>query len=123
MVAAAARLSGAGKARCSRRWAPMPRQRPQRPKPATRETSLYLPVKLFLESLGFEVKGEICSCDLVAIRGEEPPYVGIGELERGFNLEVVLQGINRSAACDQGWVAVRMAGRRGRERDTRVRKL
>ena len=30
------------------------------------ESSLYLPVKRFLEKLGFEVKGEICSCDLVA---------------------------------------------------------
>jgi hypothetical protein len=78
----------------------MPRQRPQRPKLATRETSLYLPVKRFLESLGFEVKGEICSCDLVAIRGEEPPLVVIGELKLGFNLELVLQGINRMAACD-----------------------
>src|SRR5262245_39007159 len=123
MVAAAARLAGAGEARCSRRWAPMPRQRPQRPKPATRETSLYLPVKRFLESLGFEVKGEICSCDLVAIRGEEPPLVVIGELKLGFNLELFLQGINRSAACDHVWLAVRMSGRRGRERDPRVRKL
>src|SRR5262245_10651317 len=123
MVAAAARLAGAGEARCSRRWAPMPRQRPQRPKFATRETSLYLPVKLFLESLGFEVKGEICSCDLVAIRGEEPPLVVVGELKLGFNLELVLQGINRSAACDHVWLAVRMSGRRGRERDPRVRKL
>src|SRR5882724_10770773 len=123
MVAAAAPLSGAGEARSSRRWAPMPRQRPQRPKLATRETSLYLPVKRFLESLGFEVKGEICGCDLVAVRGEEPPLVVIGELKLGFNLELVLQGINRTAACDQVWLAVRSSGRRGRERDPRVRKL
>src|SRR5262249_20882487 len=66
---------------------------------------------------------EICSCDLVAIRGEEPPLVVIGELKLGFNLELVLQGINRSAACDHVWLAVRMSGRRGRERDPRVRKL
>src|SRR6266496_1960 len=123
MVAAAPRLSGAGEARSSRRWPPMPRQRPQRPKLATRETSLYLPVKRFLESLGFEVKGEICGCDLVAVRGEEPPLVVIGELKLGFNLELVLQGINRTAACDQVWLAVRSCGRRGRERDPRVRKL
>src|ERR671936_658540 len=48
-------------------------QRPQREKPPRRETSLYIPVKRFLETLGFDVKGEICGCDLVAIRGEEPP--------------------------------------------------
>jgi hypothetical protein len=101
----------------------MPRQRPQRLKLTTRETSLYLPVKRFLEGLGFEVKGEICGCDLVAIRGDEPPLVVIGELKLGFNLELVLQGINRMAACDQVWLAVRFSGRRGRERDPRVRKL
>jgi len=100
----------------------MPDQRPRREKSASRETSLYLPVKRFLEALGFEVKGEICGCDLVAIRGEEPPLVVIGELKLGFNLDLVLQGIDRTAACDQVWLAVR-SSRRGRERDSRVRKL
>src|SRR5919197_1303185 len=54
---------------------------------------------------------------------EEPPLVVIGELKLGFNLELVLQGIDRSAACDEVWLAVRSSGRRGRERDPRVRKL
>jgi len=88
-----------------------------------RETSLYLPVKRFLETLGFEVKGEICGCDLVALRGSEPPLVVIGELKLSFNLELVLQGINRAAACDEVWLAVRMSAKGGRERDPRVRKL
>src|SRR5262252_6568780 len=123
MVAATARLVDAGGARCSRRRVPMPRQRPQRLKLATRETSLYPPVKRFLETLGFEVKGEICNCDLVALRGDEPPLVVVGELKLGFNLELVLQGINRTPACDEIWLAVRASGRRGRERDPRVRKL
>jgi hypothetical protein len=105
---------------CSPQLTAMPRQ-PERP--AKRETSLYVPVKRFLETLGFDVKGEICGCDLVAVRGEEPPLVVIGELKLGFNLELVLQGINRSAACDQVWLAVRVSGRRGRARDPRVRKL
>ena len=94
-----------------------------REKPARRETSLYVPVKRFLETLGFDVKGEVCGCDLVAIRGEEPPLVVIGELKLGFNLELVLQGIDRTAACDEVWLAVRGSRRRGRERDPRVRKL
>src|SRR5258705_5536319 len=101
----------------------MPGQPSQRNKPARQETSLYVPVKRFLERLGFDVKGEICGCDLVAIRGEEPPLVVIGELKLAFNLELVLQGINRSAACDQIWLAVRVSDRRGRARDPRVRKL
>ena len=37
------------------------------------ETTLYAPVKRYLERLGFTVKGEVCGCDLVALRGEEPP--------------------------------------------------
>jgi hypothetical protein len=78
-------------------------------------------VKRFLETLGFDVKGEICGCDVVAIRGEE--LVVVGELKLGFNLELVLQGIDRAAACDEVWLAVHSSRRRGRERDPRVRKL
>jgi hypothetical protein len=89
----------------------------------TRETSLYVPVKRFLESHGFDVKGEICGCDLVALRGDEAPIVVIGELKLGFNLELVLQGVNRTAACDEIWLAVRTSVRAGREHDPRVRKL
>ena len=39
------------------------------------ETSLYG----HLELLGFTVKGEVCGCDLVALRGDEPPMVVIGD--------------------------------------------
>ena len=45
------------------------------------ESSLYLPVKRFLEKLGFEVKGEICGCDLVALDSGSPTAVVIGELK------------------------------------------
>jgi hypothetical protein len=87
------------------------------------ETSLYRPVKRFLENLGFEVKGEICGCDLVALRRDAtPPVVVIGELKLRFNLDLLLQGVDRTAACDEIWLAVRMS-RRGREHDPRVRKL
>jgi hypothetical protein len=88
------------------------------------ETTLYLPVKRFLERLGFEVKGEIDGCDLVALRGGEPPVVVIGELKLSFTLELVLQGVDRTAASDEVWLAVRASARgRGREADPRVRKL
>jgi len=55
------------------------------------ETSLYGPVKRYLETLGYTVKGEVCGCDLVAIRGDEPPLVVIGELKLSFNLDLVPQ--------------------------------
>ncbi len=88
------------------------------------ERSLYLPVKRFLESLGFEVKGEVCGCDLIALKNNEPIAVVVGELKLSFNLELVLQAVDRSAACDEVWLAVCASRRgRGRERDSRVRKL
>ncbi len=50
----------------ARRAIPLTAQYPWRPE-AFLETSLYLPVKRFLEQLGFSVKGEIGHCDLVAL--------------------------------------------------------
>ena len=88
------------------------------------ESQLYLPVKRFLEKLGFEVKGEICGCDLVALREGEPVAVVIGELKLTFTLDLVLQAVERTCACDEIWLAVRASRRgRGRETDARVRKL
>ena len=88
------------------------------------ETSLYPPVKRFLEDLGFAVKGEIGHCDLVALSADAPPIVVVGELKLVFNLELVLQGVDRAAACDEVWLAARMSSRgKGRESDARFRNL
>jgi hypothetical protein len=88
------------------------------------ETNLYVPVKRFLERLGFEVKGEIGGCDVVALSRDAPPIVIIGEMKLAFNLELVLQGVDRATSCDEVWLAVGMAANgRGRESDPRVRKL
>jgi hypothetical protein len=88
------------------------------------ETSLYLPVKRFLERLGFVVKGEIGGCDVVGLRGEAPPVLVITELKLAFTLELVLQAVDRIAACDEIWLAISSSLRgRGRERDPRVKKL
>ena len=88
------------------------------------ETALYLPVKRFLEKLGFTVKGEVGGCDLVALSGDEPPIVVIGELKLSFNLELVLQAVDRAGAGDEVWLAARMSARgKGRESDARYRNL
>ncbi|WP_315838617.1 DUF2161 domain-containing phosphodiesterase [Bradyrhizobium prioriisuperbiae] len=88
------------------------------------ETTLYRPVKNFLESLGFTVKGEIGGCDVLAIRDGEPPLLVICELKQRFNLELVLQGVDRAAACDEVWLAARVSARgAGRESDARFRNL
>jgi hypothetical protein len=88
------------------------------------ETALYLPVKRFLENLGFTVKGEIGGCDLVALSGDDPPVVVIGELKLAFNLELILQAVDRAGASDEVWIAAKMSIRgNGRESDARYRNL
>jgi hypothetical protein len=88
------------------------------------ETSLYSPVKCFLESLGFVVKGEIGGCDLLALSDDSPPIVVICELKLKFNLELVLQGVDRMAVSDEVWLAACMSVRgKGRESDKRFRDL
>jgi hypothetical protein len=88
------------------------------------ETALYLPVKRFLERLGFAVKGEIGGCDLVGLSDANPPVVVICELKLSFNLELVLQAVDRAAASDEVWLAARVSARgKGRESDARYRNL
>jgi hypothetical protein len=88
------------------------------------ETTLYQPVKRFLEGQGYAVKGEIGRCDLVGLKGEDPPLVVIGELKLVFNLELVLQGVDRMRAGDEIWLAARLSTRgKGRENDARFRNL
>ena len=71
--------------------------------PGLRETDLYLPIKCFLEGQGYEVKGEVSDCDLVAVRdGDEPVLV---ELKTSFNLPLVLQGVNRQGLSDAVYLA------------------
>ena len=88
------------------------------------ETELYAPVKRFLEGLGATVKGEVGGCDLVALSDGEPPFVVVCELKQSFNLELVLQAVDRAGACDEVWLAARLSKRgKGREGDARFRNL
>ena len=88
------------------------------------ETALYLPVKGFLETLGFVVKGEVGGCDLVGVKSGTPPVLIVGELKLRFNLELVLQAVDRAASCDEVWIAARVSAKgNGREGDARFRNL
>jgi hypothetical protein len=86
------------------------------------ETSLYAAVKAHLETLGFEPKGEVLGCDVVAVRAGDEPCLVIVEMKAGLSLELVLQGVDRAVACDEVWLAVQ-ATRRGRDRDRRAHRL
>ena len=68
-----------------------------------KETELYAPIKLYLESQGYEVRGEVKHCDLVAVRADEE--VVIVELKRTFGIPLLLQGIERLRHTDRVYVA------------------
>ena len=75
------------------------------------ETELYEPVKAFLENQGYEVKAEVNGCDVVALRGKEPPL--IVELKTRFTLSLLLQGIDRQQLTDNVYLAVPPFAARG----------
>lgn len=81
------------------------------------ESDLYAPVKALLEGQGYVVKGEVRGCDVMAVRGAEPPV--IVELKRVFGLSLVLQGVDRLTVSDRVYLAVGQWPKRMRN----VRKL
>jgi hypothetical protein len=91
------------------------------PRTTPLETTLYAPVKALLEGQGYTVKGEVRGCDLVAVRGKEPPIVV--ELKRAFGLGLVLQGIDRLAMTDAVYLAVGAWPKRLRDTRKLCRRL
>lgn len=88
------------------------------------ETTLYLPVKAFLEAAGYEVKGEVGGCDIVGVIEGEAPVVVVCELKLTFNLDLILQAVDRASICDEVWIAARVSAKgKGREADKRYRDL
>jgi len=70
-----------------------------------REEELYEPIKHYFSKLGYEVKGEVRHCDLVAIHHETAQTV-IVELKKSFNLTVLLQAIERQRLSEQVYIAI-----------------
>ncbi len=63
-------------------------------------------------------------CDLVGLSQTDPPVVVICELKLTFNLELILQAVDRAGVSDEVWVAARVSAKgRGREADKRYRDL
>jgi hypothetical protein len=85
------------------------------------ETDLYAPVKALLEGQGYDVKGEVRGCDVVGVRGDEPPV--IVELKKTFGLGLVLQGIDRLGLSDTVYLAVGAWPKRMREVKKLCRRL
>lgn len=70
------------------------------------EVELYAPIKGFLEAQGYEVKGEIGACDIVAVRGDEGPVVV--ELKERLTLALILQAVDRLNVSDMVYIAFRV---------------
>ncbi len=68
------------------------------------ETDLYPPIKAFLESQGYTVKAEVKSCDVVAMRGDDPPI--IIELKTGLTLQLFYQAMDRLTLTDTVYIAI-----------------
>lgn len=70
------------------------------------EADLYEPIKRFLETQGYEVKGEVGACDIMAVRGDEGPVVV--ELKERLSLALLLQAVDRLKVSDSVYVAFRV---------------
>lgn len=87
-----------------------------------REASLYPAVKQFLVQRGYDPKGEVGHCDVVATSPAEPGRLIIVEMKRSLTLDLLLQATDRLPCADELWIAV-PATRKGRDRDRRAHKL
>lgn len=68
-----------------------------------KESELYEPVKTFFEERGFQVRGEVYDCDLVAKSGNR--LIGV-ELKLRFVIPLLYQAISRMSVMDEVFVAV-----------------
>jgi len=67
------------------------------------ESDLYLPIKHFLSNLGYQVKGEIKDCDIVAIKEQEMIII---ELKLTLNITLLLQAVERFTLSDNVYIAI-----------------
>jgi hypothetical protein len=72
-----------------------------------KETDLYQPVKSYLETQGYSVKGEVQDCDVVAVKEDITIIV---ELKTAINLTLLLQAVERKGFTDDVYIAVPNSG-------------
>lgn len=68
-----------------------------------KETELYAPVKVLLNDLGYYVKAEVKSVDIMAVKAEKTVAV---ELKTAVTLKLVYQAIDRQKLADEVYVAI-----------------
>lgn len=70
---------------------------------AKKETELYPPVKAYMEQRGYLVRSEVRDCDLAAVKDG---HLVVVELKTRFNLDLILQGVDRQRLCPNVYLAV-----------------
>ncbi|WP_413700814.1 DUF2161 domain-containing phosphodiesterase [Psychromonas sp. KJ10-10] len=84
------------------------------------ESDLYIPIKNHLENLGFEVKGEIKNCDIVAQKGDQLIVI---ELKLNLNITLLLQAVERFSVADIVYIAIPKQCSLYRKQGKQVKKL
>ena len=89
------------------------------------ETELYAPIKQYCEERGYEVRGEVRHCDLVAIHPANPEAPVIIELKSSINLTLILQGLERLKASSAVYIAAekKREGKQSRKRWRGIEEL
>jgi len=68
-----------------------------------RETELYEPIKIYLESIGYAVKAEVGAVDVFAMKHEQSIAI---ELKTQINLKLIYQAVERQKVCDDVYIAI-----------------
>lgn len=71
--------------------------------PELSEADLYPIAARYFSSLGFAVKGEVCGCDLVAVKDDT---IIVAELKKTFNIKLLYQSVRRLAITDQVYAII-----------------
>ena len=85
-----------------------------------KENDLYLPIKGYLNNLGYEVKGEIKNCDIVAKKDNE---VIIIELKLTLNITLLLQAVDRFSLADSVYLAIPKQATIFKKKHKQIKKL
>ena len=84
------------------------------------ESDLYLPIKTHLQTLGFEVKGEIKNCDIVAKKDDD---IIIIELKLTLNITLLMQAVDRFTLADNVYIAIPKQTTMFKKKSKQVKKL
>lgn len=67
------------------------------------EADLYPVVESFFSTQGYTVKGEVCGCDLVAVKGDT---IVVAELKLTFNIKLLYQAVRRLMITDKVYAVI-----------------